>query len=1108
MSSKDQAQRNTALDVSRSFIVQAPAGSGKTELLTQRFLKLLTTVDKPERVLAITFTRKATQEMRQRILGRIRQAAPGMTQEVAGHERTAVALAAAVCQKDKELGWQLLRNPTRLQIHTIDGLCARIAGMLPSPGEGLPGMRVMEDAQPLYQKAARRLIEDIGSRKLADFAYASLTRLLVLLQGDADRLGAMLVAMLARRDQWLMLISEREANPGKVLQKRQGEELACLKAVLGADALDVLTASLLSLAKGADDVQQAGELQFTLRAIGSEPHNIDLQVKALWLALSAVATKKSEPYAPGSLNKYVLAGGGRTQRAACIERLKPIVQAWRDDEIASLVFQRFTKTPPLGLSVEQGGILEDCIVLLRVADLELRHLFSEENRSDFQYMAEMAMNTLGPEDQPGDALLYADYRLTHILMDEFQDTSHMQHRLLRRLTSGWQNGDGRTLFLVGDPMQSIYRFRKADVSLFKQVFKQAQWGDIDLVPLHLSSNFRSRMEIIDWVNSQFQTIFKQRVAVSPGAVAYTSVDAERGKRGHVLAHPWPHAMGEAHEAVLVADLIEARQSQRDDTSIAVLARGRAHLTAIARELKVRGIGCEAVQVEKLASRPVIHDLLAIMRAILHPLDRIAWLALLRAPWVGLTPAQLHTFSGKDGQQDMLKLISAADKLSGVEESLMQRLKGLGRVMGEVIAARGRVPLHRLVEVAWIRLKGPYVIGSQPELDNAQDFFRLLAGIEAERPEDINTTIIQRMDKFYSGSSASTVKLMTIHGAKGLEFDVVILPGLQRRAGRGDQVFVRTEELQFDDTSHGVLMAPVKGREEDAPNLYNYLEALNVEQEAFEAQRVLYVAATRAREELHLFGGWKMMGPAGNKAPGSTKGTFMQLLWPFFEAAIDLEDDTDGAADGATASSAEPPVLPFLRLQNEPPLAIEPLTPELDRHAFEMKIPDQDRLAFGDAVHLWLELLHEHPPEKWSAGWLVEHRAALQASLANAGARETHIEDLCQRLEKMLDEIMSSKKGRGIVLAKDKNASWAELPFYTRDGVRLRKHIIDRMYQLDDGSYVIIDYKTGQESESTREKWKAQLERYRSIVEGCTGAEVERELILQLETGAVIRGEAL
>ena len=151
----DEQARQDALDVARSFIVQAPAGSGKTELLIQRYLRLLATVDSPEEIIAITFTRKAAAEMQYRVLQALRRAERGDLPEAA-HERVTAAAAAAALDRDRERGWRIIANPRRMRIQTLDSLNASIAGMQPLTGAAASGNTVADDAEmkSLYRAAA------------------------------------------------------------------------------------------------------------------------------------------------------------------------------------------------------------------------------------------------------------------------------------------------------------------------------------------------------------------------------------------------------------------------------------------------------------------------------------------------------------------------------------------------------------------------------------------------------------------------------------------------------------------------------------------------------------------------------------------------------------------------------------------------------------------------------------------------------------------------------------------------------------------------------------------------------------------------------------------
>src|SRR6185295_12283579 len=156
----DAAARSAALDPRRSFIVQAPAGSGKTELLAQRYLRLLATVEAPEQILAITFTRKAAAEMRQRIL--LAFAAAGESAPASPHKRTTWELARAVRDTDLKHSWHLAQHPSRLRIQTIDALNASLARRLPVLAATGAALQPTSDAKPLYEAACRGLIERLG----------------------------------------------------------------------------------------------------------------------------------------------------------------------------------------------------------------------------------------------------------------------------------------------------------------------------------------------------------------------------------------------------------------------------------------------------------------------------------------------------------------------------------------------------------------------------------------------------------------------------------------------------------------------------------------------------------------------------------------------------------------------------------------------------------------------------------------------------------------------------------------------------------------------------------------------------------------------------------
>ena len=275
---------------------------------------------------------------------------------------------------------------------------------------------------------------------------------------------------------------------------------------------------------------------------------------------------------------------------------------------------------------------------------------------DFAELSIRASDALGQVDQPEDLALALGASIRHFLVDEFQDTSYTQFELIKKLTNGWDPGDGRTLFLVGDPMQSIYRFRQADVSLFLKARREGI-GAIQFEPLTLSVNFRSLPGIVEWVNRTFELILPASDDIDSGAVAYSrSVPGSEGKEAVIGVHALLDGRKEANR------VMELIGSQGAGTA-AILVRSRAHLIEIVNALKRNRIAFQAIEIDQLGERQVIEDLMALTFALLHAADRVSWLAILRAPWCGLTLDDLHALTAADHRATVWDLLHGAPSLT-------------------------------------------------------------------------------------------------------------------------------------------------------------------------------------------------------------------------------------------------------------------------------------------------------------------------------------------------------------------------------------------------------------------------------------------------------------
>ena len=211
----DRDVRAEALDPTRSFIVQAPAGSGKTGLLIQRYLRLLDTVEHPEEIIAITFTRKAAAEMRDRVLDALAMAAGAESEDGEPaqnpYQETTLSLARAVVARDAHKGWSLHAQPGRMRILTIDALCRTIATQMPWLSRLGGDALIVDDVLPLYRQAAR----DVVGLLHEDTPWSECVVTLVShLDGDLGRFERVLVEMLSRRDQWLRYLLPGSSDPG------------------------------------------------------------------------------------------------------------------------------------------------------------------------------------------------------------------------------------------------------------------------------------------------------------------------------------------------------------------------------------------------------------------------------------------------------------------------------------------------------------------------------------------------------------------------------------------------------------------------------------------------------------------------------------------------------------------------------------------------------------------------------------------------------------------------------------------------------------------------------------------------------------------------------
>ena len=1096
----DAADREAALDLSVHALVMAPAGSGKTGLLVHRMLRALAVAEAPEQVVAITFTNKAAAEIRARVLDVLRAADHEPDD---AHGQALQASARAVLARDAELNWQLLAQPARLSALTIDAFCAQIGAQLPLLSGLGGGIGIAEDPRSLYLDAIMRLFEEIEDASVPAADRAALARVLRLSGNRLDRLIDPLSGLLARREQWMQAAASATEDWG-------AQDALALAALIDPHLRDFDSsfdhASRVALIDLLRDGASRHELLSWAAELREWPTPGGTQLARLRRLAGMLLTQGGELRKPGGVNVK----SGFHAKQPYTQAFKALLESQQDNDALVRAARAVCVLPDSELPAELCELRGAWLRVLRRLAAHLRLSFAEAQQADFPQLAQSALQALRPAGGIGDALLAADRRIRHLLVDEMQDTSETQLRLLISLTSTWTPGDGRSLFLVGDPQQSIYAFRKAEVRLFLKLWQEERIGTLPLQRLKLSANFRSQPAVVEWFNDAFTRIFPRQADVLRGAVPFAASVALRPAEGEggVRLAVCTDAQAEAEAA---AD--EAATRVAPGRSVVVLARARRHLEPVIRALRARGLTPACQDVDPLAALPEVRDLFALARALWHPEDRLAWAVLLRAPFVGLSWTQLVDLSRGRNELAWPQRIAAALSEGRLDDDGMRRLRALQHALDVSAANRSlRAELADRVDAVWRLLGGPACC-TRAALDDVRQALRCLR--EETRGGGIRDIdrLERRLGELYAAPREGQVQLMTVHKAKGLEFDHVLLVGLNR-GGRGEE----EPPLHLLDMNDAALLVPRPDEawppDHAAHRAFDFLHGLHTESRRNESLRLLYVAITRARRTATLY-----LSAERDHATGAAKlksNSFAGALEPVIRAEVDAPSamPASPAIDTAMAEpDRNPPRAPRLRVGTQLPVEIDLYRPSEIRTLRPSEAvltaqeePDNKRDE-GDLYAQLVGTLYHEAMQRIAgeglASWAdagASRRVSMAAGLRRRGMPEPLVEPAVKRVMELLARTLASERGRWLVSPK----RWARSEFPLaglRDG-RWISAVIDRCFEDEQGQLWVIDYKT-----SAHQVSSVQLEQY--VVNGAEHyrAQVRQyvELLAMLRPDRKVRG---
>jgi ATP-dependent helicase/nuclease subunit A len=1187
----DHPERVKALNMEKSVLVKAPAGSGKTDLLTRRFLRLLSMVDEPGQIVAITFTKAAAAEMRQRILEKLERAAQGASDSAEENPEGEIAmarLAQKALQRSKQAGWNLIDLPAQLRIMTIDAFCRELALQQPLLSGLGGGLDIADHPTELYRRAARRTLNTIEGAD-ADLREA-IEALLLWRDNSWQDVEAQLVEMLAGRDRWMRaLVLDREpdwdelrdrlerpfaravrealtrlselldAAPGAREEILQLARFACEEPGKRspADLAEIAEFPVASFADGLDSAREAHELVT----------NFLLTKEGNWRSAKGLTVNEGFPATPrGKAGKVGF--GELVSKLSAVEGLREALCVAKE-------------LPPAQYSDDEWRIVRACFTVLRRTSGELKVVFAETGTADYTEVAQIAAEVLnGEEGIPSESALAAADNIRHLLVDEFQDTSRKQHRLLERLIAAWPSREGRTCFVVGDPMQSIYLFRQADAELFGRVEQLGLEFEDDL-PLkfdavQLTANFRTAPLLVMALNASFEEVFRAddgsgvRFASSqaarterhgvwesangprmelhlefvPGSRGGPSVDRDRRKEERETA--------QARQTAEIVELIRSHQQRihatrlnnADDSSrkkekyrVAVLGRTKKSLRSVAAALREAAIPFRAIDLEQLNDRPEVMDALALGRALINGEDRVAWLGVLRAPWCGLALADLHALTSGDDEDLIRKPVpelmkERANLLSADGAVRVERLNRALESTPELRFARPTTQLGTWLEQMWLRVGGAACVNPEQRA-NLDLLWQTLDGLPEGEQDFVGTPLNAALEQLHATPDPSVdadcgVQLMTIHASKGLEFEVVIVPELQAGSARGERKMLAWMERGVLDPEAAnepteLLIAPFQAKGADRGKAKEWVDRVHHEREVQEMRRVLYVAATRAREELHFFARPDYKQGANGAELCNPQESLLKTAWPAFETEVVQQfaarkDAQAGNLEELAAQAAtviEMPLREIAETRNQKsgprrlPANWSATEAESAGRAAEAPIAGLGRLyerheggltsrALGRAVHLLLEqtaLLRVD--REWSAvrTTLEQLRPRVTAEIRAAGIERSMAARIAERALEIANEATKEASGRWILEPREEAQSeirWAGIATGA-----LRTVQADRVFRAGDeplsvngNVWWIVDYKTAHEENveiaDLRPRFAPQLETYARVLRNLRG----------------------
>ena len=847
-----------ALDIKKHVYVTAGAGSGKTTVLVERYLKILRegNVETPRQIVAITFTQKAAAEMKDRIIAKL------STQE--GDE-----------DSEQNNSLQGFRDEmSSAHISTIHAFCSRILREFPFQAKIPANFNVLQgiDQKLLLQKTLKKTLKDIATTS-DDPHRAELTHLLQC-YGGQRKLVDLFSMMVDKRDIVAKLMQE-------IYNDQSSAEIRT----------DLEQRSLQQLMSAIDIPKFIGCLKIVLKvALGKSMED----VKDLTQQLETLHTKAPHsPEVSKLLKRFVdliTIKSGAIAKAAFIGTKTDTTDIENEINFLVLTVKKIKILPDLEKRKDDDGTgdaveTDDDFLINTVHDLLTLYtrILNDYDKAklsqgalDFNDLQLRTRDLLRDNEKIRDELVK---RHQYYMVDEYQDTDELQYELMMLLTNKLKSAN---LFIVGDPKQSIYGFRGADVRVFKKTKQKIIQNGGEEVSL--TENFRSLRDVIGFVNyffghlmgkgneSEFDVAYEaltqaRRVKANGTVEILIGQDNDAAANEYkLIAQRIKKMIADEKETVWVRGedgKVSERPSQYGD--IAILIRSRTHLPDIEHGLLEAGIPYLTTGGIGFYQRQEIYDIWNYLSFLNDPPKNDTSLAaVLRGPAFGISDAELYEISRQEKakhaekQQEKKSFWSKTQDYQARTDELRRAIDTLKRH----IQFAHRMPVNRLIGtiVNETGLIGTLKTGKygQQRWANYQKLLDIARNFDGDEKTQILPDFIEFLDILITEepregqapieASSEAVQIMTIHAAKGKQFPVVMLPRLDRKG--------KTDREPFIDEKFGISFCPLNpdnDYEKTEPEIVTLMKNRSSEKDIAEKKRLFYVGATRAEDRLILSG---------------------------------------------------------------------------------------------------------------------------------------------------------------------------------------------------------------------------------------------------------------